>query len=108
MKITAGWYLAEVAPFKAAFEDRAITVPANADVVRDLATPVYRSGIPAIPPVRLAGEGGVKRHCDAFVAGVMAYAASRADPMLIEYTPAYADGISDIGRPDAFRGRVLW
>jgi phage FluMu gp28-like protein len=108
VKITAGWYLAEVAPFKAAFEDRAITVPADADVVRDLATPVYRSGIPSIPPLRLAGEGGVKRHCDAFVAGVMAYAASRADPLLIEYTPAHADDVSVIGRPDAFRGRVLW
>lgn len=108
VKITAGWYLAEVAPFKAAFEDRAITIPADADVVRDLATPVYKAGIPSIPPVRLAGEGGVKRHCDAFVAGVMAYAASRADAVLIEYTPAYAADGFDLGRPVEFGGRALW
>lgn len=76
--------------------------------VRDLATPVYKAGIPSIPPVRLAGEGGVKRHCDAFVAGVMAYAASRADVMLIEYTPAYRDGGSDLGRPFEAGRRALW
>ncbi len=90
VKISAGWYLAEVAPFKAAFEDGAITIPADADVVRDLSTPVYKNGIPSIPPLRQAGEGGVKRHCDAFVAGVMAYAASRADVVEYGYTPATA------------------
>ncbi len=87
VKISAGWYLAEVAPFKAAFEDGAILIPKDADIVRDLATPVYRAGIPTIPPLRQAGEGGVKRHCDAFVAGVMAYAASRSDAIEYGYVP---------------------
>lgn len=109
VKISAGWYLAEVAPFKAAFEDGAITIPADADIVRDLATPVYRNGIPSIPPLRQAGEGGVKRHCDAFVAGVMAYAASRADPMLIEYTPAYGpEAFEGLADPFEIGGRALW
>ncbi|MGX5776505.1 hypothetical protein [Methylorubrum zatmanii] len=110
VKLSVGWYLAEVAPFKAAFEDGAITVPADADVVRDLATPVYRNGVPTIPPLRQAGEGGVKRHCDSFVAGVLAYAASRADPALIEYTPAYGaeaeDGLG-FDMPGS-GGRTLW
>ena len=89
VKLSTGWYLAEVAPFKAAFEDDMITVPADADIVRDLTTPVYKNGIPSIPTLRRTAEDGTKRHCDAFVAGVMAYAASRADPVRFAYTPAY-------------------
>lgn len=109
VKISAGWYLAEVAPFKAAFEDGAITIPADADVVRDLSTPVYRLGIPSIPPLRQAGEGGLKRHCDAFVAGVMAYAASRADVVMIAYTSAYGPEATDaLGMEAEFGGRALW
>lgn len=109
VKISAGWYLAEVAPFKAAFEDGAIVIPRDADIVRDLATPVYRNGIPTIPPLRQAGEGGAKRHCDAFVAGVMAYAASRSDVVVIAYTPAYGPDASDgLGFDMGFGGRTLW
>ena len=110
VKLSVAWYLAEVAPFKAAFEDGAITVPADADVVRDLATPIYRNGVPTIPPLRQAGEGGVKRHCDSFVAGVLAYAASRADPIVIEYTPAYGPDASDgLGfEMPGSGGRALW
>ncbi len=108
VKISAGWYLAEVAPFKAAFEDDAITIPKDADVVRDLATPVYHAGIPTIPKLRQAGEGGVKRHCDAFVAGVMAYAASRADVIEYAYTPAYANDVRDGVLPDQLGGRSVW
>ncbi len=111
VKLSAGWYLAEVAPFKAAFEDGAITVPADADVVRDLATPIYKSGIPSIPPLRRTAEDGAKRHCDAFVAGVLAYAASRGDPVVYEYTPAYGSGAeAEIGDALAIGtgGRALW
>lgn len=109
VKISIGWYLANVAPFVAAFEDDAITIPKDADVVRDLSTPVYRNGVASIPPLRQAGEGGVKRHCDAFVAGVMAYAASRMDVEEYGYTPvsaATAPGGSLFA--DRVGGRGLW
>lgn len=109
VKLSVAWYLAEVAPFKAAFEDGAITVPADADVVRDLSTPVYKAGIPTIPPVRQAGESGLKRHCDSFVAGVLAYAASRADPVVIAYTPAYGpEAEGGLGFEVPGGGRTLW
>lgn len=109
VKLSAGWYLAEVAPFKAAFEDGAITVPADADVVRDLSTPVYKAGIPSIPPLRQTAEDGAKRHCDAFVAGVLAYAASRNDPVSFAYTPAYGLGtVGDYGLDVVTGGRTLW
>ncbi len=114
VKLSTGWYLAEVAPFKAAFEDDMITVPADADIVGDLVTPVYKAGIPSIPPLRRTAEDGAKRHCDAFVAGVLAYAASRADPIRFDYIPAYgraaeellAEG-DEIDLDGRGRGRVL-
>lgn len=109
VKLSTGWYLAEVAPFKAAFEDGAITIPADADVVRDLSTPVYRAGIPSIPPLRQQGEGGAKRHCDAFVAGVLGYAASRNDPVAYGYIPAYGtEAAEDYGLGGWAGGRGLW
>ena len=108
VKFSQGWYLAEVAPFKAAFEDDMITVAADADIVGDLCTPVYKAGIPSIPALRRTAEDGAKRHCDAFVAGVLAYAASRADAVRFDYIPAYgreadallaeADDFADLGR----------
>ena len=115
VKLSTGWYLAEVAPFKAAFEDDMITVPADADIVGDLVTPVYKAGIPSIPPLRRTAEDGAKRHCDAFVAGVLAYAASRADPGRIAYMPAYgreaeellAEGDDEIGLGGRTYGRAL-
>lgn len=109
VKISTAWYLANVAPFVAAFEDGVIEVPADADVVRDLCTPVFRNGVATIPPLRQQGEGGVKRHCDAFVAGVMAYAASRTDVVTIAYTPAYgAESGLELEDADASGGRSLW
>ncbi len=108
VKLSQGWYLAEVAPFKAAFEDDMITVAADADIVGDLCTPVYKAGIPSIPALRRTAEDGAKRHCDAFVAGVLAFAASRADAVRFDYIPAYgreadallaeADDFADLGR----------
>jgi len=109
VKISVAWYLANVAPFVAAFEDDAITVPKDADVVRDLVTPVYRAGVATIPKLRQAGEGGQKRHCDAFVAGVMAYAASRSDVVEYGYTSA-ATATAPGGSlfANQMGGRALW
>lgn len=107
VKLSQGWYLAEVPPFKAAFEDDAITVPADADVVRDLSTPVYKAGIATIPALRQVGQDGLKRHCDAFVAGVLAYAASRADVVEYDYTPVSAAPEGALFA-DVVGGRALW
>lgn len=108
VKLNVGWYLANVPPFKAAFEDDMITVPADADTVRDLATPVYKAGVATIPPVRQTGEDGLKRHADSFVAAVLAYAASRADPIDYAYTPAGELQVGSFLDPEPLGGRALW
>lgn len=112
VKLSVGWYLENVPPFKAAFEDAMIEVPADADIVADLTIPVYRNGVATIPAVRNQGQDGLKRHADSFVAGVLAYAASRADPEEYGYTPVSdLDRLSPFQAPGFMAGgsaRALW
>ena len=111
VKLSVGWYLENVPPFKAAFEDGMIDVPADADVVTDLATPVYKNGVASVPPTRTQGQDGLKRHADSFVAGVLAYAASRADAEEYDYLPISSlDRGGLVGRPPdpTSFGRTLW
>lgn len=109
VKLSQGWYLENVPPFKAAFEDDMIEVPADADVVTDLSTPVYKNGIASIPPVRTQGQDGMNRHADSFVAGVLSYAASRSDPEEYAYMPvSELNRLAPFGMPDSGGGRALW
>jgi phage FluMu gp28-like protein len=109
VKLSSSWYLDNVPPFKAAFEDDMIEIPADDDIVRDLATPVFKNGIASIPDLRTKGQDGRKRHADAFVAGVLSYAASRADVIDYRYTPVtMLDRGSSPFAEDQPRGRRLW
>lgn len=109
VKLSVTWYLENVPAFKAAFEDDMIDVPADADVVTDLATPRYKNGVASIPPIRTEGKNGLRRHADSFVAGVLAYAASRADPEEYAYTPISELDVTSPFAPIAETGgRALW
>lgn len=85
--LSEAWYRDNMPQFKAAFEDGMLTVPADMEVHDDLRSLQIVRGVIRIPEGRTAGRDG-KRHGDAAVAGAMAYAASRADPEIYEYTPA--------------------
>ena len=76
VKLSATWYVEHVPPFRAAFEDGGISIPRDVDIKKDLQLPVMRGGIPTIPPIRTTGMDGKKRHGDAFVAALLAHAAS--------------------------------
>jgi len=80
--LSEGWYRDNMPPFKAAFEDAMITVPADRDTVDDLRAIQIVRGVARIPENRTTDKTG-KRHGDAAVAGCMAYAASRSD--YVEY-----------------------
>ncbi|HWJ72397.1 MAG TPA: hypothetical protein VNX29_04445 [Kaistia sp.] len=88
VKLSATWYVDNVPPFRAAFEDDGIAIPRDLDIKKDMQLPVVRAGIPTIPPVRTTGADGKKRHGDSFVAALLAYAASRADPVEYGYRSA--------------------
>jgi len=77
IQATAPWYLEHLPPYKAAFEDELIELPMDADVLADHRVPRVIKGIPQIPELRVTDAQKKKRHGDTFIAGALAWHASR-------------------------------
>jgi len=92
--LSEGWYRDNTAPFKAAFEDATIELPRDADTLNDLRAFEVMKGVPRIPDRRTTGADGAKRHGDAGVALLLAYAASRAEVSPIEFEALGVERIS--------------
>lgn len=97
--LSQAWYRDNTAPFKAAFEDGTILIPASANHLDDLRAITVVKGVPCIPDTRSTGADGGKRHADAAVAYLMAYAASRSEAV----PPAYASAEAE---PDTYAPRA--
>jgi phage FluMu gp28-like protein len=78
IQATLPWYLENLPPYKAAFEDKLIELPMDADVLADHRVPRVIRGVPQIPELRQVDAQKKKRHGDTFIAGVLAWHASRA------------------------------
>ena len=72
------WYAENLPPFKTAFEDAMMEVPADADVLSDLRALREIKGIPKLPAVKQKGKSG-PRHGDAAIALALGHFASRMD-----------------------------
>jgi phage FluMu gp28-like protein len=79
VKLSATWYVENVPALRASFEDDGIAIPLDLDIKKDLQLPIMRGGVPTMPPLRVTGSDGKKRHGDAFVALLLAHAASRSN-----------------------------
>lgn len=80
--LNQGWYLANVPPVKAAFEDRTVEILSWADHVDDLRQLRLIRGVPMVPKdAETKGSDGGKRHGDFAVGLVLAWAASKSTPM---------------------------
>lgn len=77
IQATQPWYLENLPPYKAAFEERLIELPMDADVLADHRVPRVIKGIPQIPDLRTQDAEKKKRHGDTFIAGALAWHASR-------------------------------
>jgi phage FluMu gp28-like protein len=77
IQATQPWYLENLPPYKAAFEDNMIQLPMDADILADHRVPRVIKGIPQVPDVRTADALKKKRHGDSFIAGANAWHASR-------------------------------
>jgi phage FluMu gp28-like protein len=83
------WYLANMPVMKAAFEDRTVELPRDADVKGDFRLIRMVRGIPLIPDnVHTKGVDGGQRHGDAAVAGALAVAAAKSDVVEFGYRSA--------------------
>ncbi|WP_334128269.1 terminase large subunit domain-containing protein [Sneathiella sp.] len=80
VKLSVKWYEENTAPFKAAFEDQTISIPAHEDVITDLRGFRRIDGVPRMPKdYRQRGTDGTERHGDSGIAALLAYAASLQD-----------------------------
>jgi phage FluMu gp28-like protein len=83
VKLSVEWYRENAQPLKAAFEDDAIEIPADADIASDLRLVQVKGGVPFMPAVK---SGQAKdRHGDSAVALMLAYAATRAAMIAYDY-----------------------
>lgn len=71
------WYLENLPPFKAAFEDASIEIPRDADIVDDLRALQVINGVPKLPKTNTGR--GAQRHGDAAIALAMAHFAMKQD-----------------------------
>jgi phage FluMu gp28-like protein len=76
VKFSEEWYRLHMPPLKAAFEDDAIALIADADHLSDLRAVKLVRGIARVPALR-EGETGKKRHGDHAIAVALAHWASR-------------------------------
>ncbi|MCW7552579.1 hypothetical protein NX722_07935 [Endozoicomonas gorgoniicola] len=89
--LTQGWYLENMPPFKAAFEDDNIEIPKDADILSDLRAIQVVKGIPKIPDGNTstgsASARSQQRHGDAAIALCLAWSASCMDAVEYAYHP---------------------
>jgi phage FluMu gp28-like protein len=88
IKLHQGWYLENMPPMKAAFEDRTIEICAHADHVDDLRQIVMVRGVPMVPDsASNKGADGLMRHGDFAPALCLGYSASRGSAVEYDYRP---------------------
>jgi len=88
------WYRENMPRFKAAFEDKTLVAPKDADILADLRTVVMDKGVAKVPDsASVRGSDGLARHGDSAVALVLAtYAVFGMEPAPIEFTPVPKGG----------------
>lgn len=74
---TPTWYLENMPPVKADFEDIGLRIPKDADLMSDLRAAVLQRGIPVVPEGKSKGSDGGQRHGDFAIALALAHSAIR-------------------------------
>ncbi len=102
--LTAAWYAANFPPYRNAYEDKAILVPASEDIIADHRRVVLTNGRPGVDDGRDKGSDGQYRHGDSAVAGLLAWAATRQEGQ----PPAGAtvESSEDVYRPSRMEPKV--
>ncbi len=71
--LTEGWYRENMPKYKAAFEDKTILLPMDADVIEDHRAIKIINGVAKLPDTKNVGQDKQKRHGDVGIAGAMAW-----------------------------------
>ncbi|HVN28208.1 MAG TPA: hypothetical protein VMT64_06960, partial [Candidatus Binataceae bacterium] len=83
--LSTEWYREQMPRFKAAFEDGAIAIPRDADILLDHRAIVIDRGIAQVGDRRVRGSDNKSRHGDSAIAAALAYFASHRDVAEIDY-----------------------
>ncbi len=85
--LSDSWYLENMPRYRAAFEDKTILLPRDADIIADHRAIKKMKGVAKVPDVRTTGQDKKKRHGDSAIAGALAlYAAYEFEGSgIIEY-----------------------
>lgn len=70
------WYRENMPKYKAAFEDRTILLPKDADIIEDHRAFKIIKGVARLPEGKTNGKTGKQRHGDSGIAGAMAWHAT--------------------------------
>ena len=82
VQLSQGWYLENMPRFKAAFEDRTISIPRDQDVLDDLRAIQVIEGVPMLPKATGQRTG---RHGDSAIALALGHYAARREPVVYEF-----------------------
>jgi phage FluMu gp28-like protein len=77
--ISSDWYRDVMPKYKAAYEDKNIEIPRDADILEDHRALKMEKGIARIPDERTTGADKGKRHGDSAIAGAMLWMATRTE-----------------------------
>jgi len=113
---SAGWYIENMPPMKAAFEDKSTSIPKDSDIIDDFRAIKRVRGVPRIPTdERTLSKMGGKRHGDAAIAKCLAIFAARtfSEYSLYEYESVGRNRREQIQRPIKTtagfgQGKGLW
>jgi len=83
--LTEAWYRENMPKLKAAFEDRSIRIPKDADIIDDYRAFKMVKGVAKLPDTKTKGQDKQQRHGDAGVAGALAWFATRQETVVIEF-----------------------
>ena len=77
--ISTEWYRDVMPKYKAAYEDKNIEIPRDADILEDHRAVKMEKGVARIPEERTTGADKGKRHGDSAIAGCMLWMATRVE-----------------------------
>ncbi len=77
--LSESWYRENMPPYKAAFEDKSVLLPKDADIIEDHRFVRVIKGVAKIPEGRTRGDDKQQRHGDTAIAGALAWFATRQE-----------------------------
>lgn len=77
--LSESWYRENMPAYKAAFEDRSILLPKDADIIEDHRAFKMIRGVAKLPELRTSGADKGQRHGDSGVAGALSWFSTRQE-----------------------------